>query len=97
MRDFLDFEKPLKELEERIEKCRKSGSEKKGMPRLIRMLQSSTHGNRLKSRVTRNGPQPLNILRLFSKILLNFMEIEISGMIKPLLVDLPHLKIAQFV
>ncbi len=39
MRDFLDFEKPLKELEERIEKCSKSGSEKKGMPRLIRMLQ----------------------------------------------------------
>ena len=40
MRDFLDFEKPLKELEERIEKCSKSGSEKKGMPRLIRMLQN---------------------------------------------------------
>ena len=40
MRDFLEFEKPLKELEERIEKCIKSGSEKKGMPRLIRMLQS---------------------------------------------------------
>ena len=39
MRDFLDFEKPLKELEERIEKCRKSGSDKKGIPRLIRMLQ----------------------------------------------------------
>jgi acetyl-CoA carboxylase carboxyl transferase subunit alpha len=40
MRDYLDFEKPLKELEERIEKCIKSGSEKKGMPRLIRMLQN---------------------------------------------------------
>ena len=39
MRNFLDFEKPLKELEERIEKCRKSGSDKKGIPRLIRMLQ----------------------------------------------------------
>lgn len=40
MREYLDFEKPLKELEERIEKVMKSGSEKKGMPRLIRMLQS---------------------------------------------------------
>ncbi|MDT7042056.1 acetyl-CoA carboxylase carboxyltransferase subunit alpha [Candidatus Nitronereus thalassa] len=39
MRDFLDFEKPLKELEERIEKVSKSSSEKKGVPRLLRMLQ----------------------------------------------------------
>jgi acetyl-CoA carboxylase carboxyl transferase subunit alpha len=40
MRDFLEFEKPLKELEERLEKLRKSGSERKALPRLIRMLQS---------------------------------------------------------
>ncbi len=39
MREFLDFETPLKELEERIEKVKKSGSEKKSVPRLIRMLQ----------------------------------------------------------
>ena len=39
MRDYLEFEKPLKELEERIEKVSKSGSDKKGVPRLIRMLQ----------------------------------------------------------
>ncbi len=39
MRDFLEFEKPLKELEERIEKVSKSSSEKKGVPRLLRMLQ----------------------------------------------------------
>ncbi len=39
MRDYLDFEKPLKELEERIEKVKRAGSEKKGVPRLIRMLQ----------------------------------------------------------
>ncbi len=40
MRDFLDFEKPLKELEERIEKLRKSSSEKTSVPRLIRILQT---------------------------------------------------------
>jgi len=40
MRDFLEFEKPLKELEERIEKVSKSSSGKKGVPRLLRMLQS---------------------------------------------------------
>lgn len=39
MRTFLDLEQPLKELEERIEKVRKSGSDKKSVPRLIRMLQ----------------------------------------------------------
>jgi len=39
MRDFLEFEKPLKELEERIEKVSKTSSEKKGVPRLLRMLQ----------------------------------------------------------
>jgi len=39
MREFLNFEKPLEELEERIEKITKSSSEKKGAPRLIRMLQ----------------------------------------------------------
>ncbi len=40
MRDFLEFEKPLKELEERIEKLKKSGSDRKAVPRLIRMLQT---------------------------------------------------------
>lgn len=40
MRDFLEFEKPLKELEERLEKLKKSGSERKAVPRLIRMLQT---------------------------------------------------------
>ena len=40
MRDFLEFEKPLKELEERLEKLKKSGSERKALPRLIRILQS---------------------------------------------------------
>ena len=39
MRDFLEFEKPLKELEERLEKLKKSGSERKALPRLIRILQ----------------------------------------------------------
>ena len=39
MRDFLEFEKPLKELEERLEKLKKSGSDRKGLPRLIRILQ----------------------------------------------------------
>ncbi len=40
MRDFLEFEKPLKALEERLEKLRKSGSETKATPRLIRILQA---------------------------------------------------------
>ncbi len=40
MRDFLEFEKPLKALEERIEKLMKSNSEKKSVPRLIRILQT---------------------------------------------------------
>lgn len=40
MRDFLEFEKPLKELEERLEKLKKSGSERKALPRLMRILQS---------------------------------------------------------
>ena len=40
MRDFLEFEKPLKEIEERLEKLKKSGSERKAVPRLIRMLQT---------------------------------------------------------
>lgn len=40
MRDFLEFEKPLKELEERLEKLKKSGSERKAVPRLIRILQA---------------------------------------------------------
>ena len=40
MRDFLEFEKPLKELEERIEKLKKSGGERKAVPRLIRILQA---------------------------------------------------------
>ena len=40
MRDFLEFEKPLKELEERLEKLKKSGSERRALPRLIRILQS---------------------------------------------------------
>ena len=31
MRDFLEFEKPVKELEERIEKLKKSGTEKKAV------------------------------------------------------------------
>ena len=39
MRDYLDFEEPLKELEGRIERVSKSGLEKRGVPRLIRMLQ----------------------------------------------------------
>ena len=38
MRDFLEFEKPLQELEERIEKLMKSGSDRKAVPRLIRIL-----------------------------------------------------------
>ena len=40
MRDFLEFEKPLKALEERIEKLLKLSSEKKSVPRLIRILQA---------------------------------------------------------
>ena len=40
MRDFLEFEKPLKELEERLEKLKKSGSDRKAVPRLIRMIQT---------------------------------------------------------
>ncbi len=40
MRDFLEFEKPLKDLEERIEKLLKSSSEKQSVPRLIRLLQT---------------------------------------------------------
>lgn len=40
MRDFLEFEKPLKELEERIEKLSKSSSDKKALPRLTRILQA---------------------------------------------------------
>ena len=40
MRDFLDFETPLKKLEERIEKISKSSSGQTGVSRLIRMLQS---------------------------------------------------------
>ena len=40
MRDFLEFEKPLKELEERLEKLKKSGSERKALPRLLRILQA---------------------------------------------------------
>lgn len=40
MRDFLEFEKPLKELEERIEKLSKTHSDKKAVPRLSRILQT---------------------------------------------------------
>ncbi len=40
MRDFLEFEKPLKALEERIEKLLKASSEKKSVSRLIRILQT---------------------------------------------------------
>lgn len=40
MRDFLEFEKPLKDLEERIEKLLKSHSGKKSVPRLVRILQT---------------------------------------------------------
>ncbi len=40
MRDFLEFEKPLKALEERIEKLLKSNAEKQSVSRLIRMLQT---------------------------------------------------------
>ena len=40
MRDFLEFEKPLKELEERIDKLSKTSSDKKAVPRLSRILQA---------------------------------------------------------
>ncbi|MEC4672653.1 MAG: acetyl-CoA carboxylase carboxyltransferase subunit alpha [Nitrospirota bacterium] len=40
MRDFLEFEKPLKELEERIDKLSKTSSDKKSVPRLSRILQA---------------------------------------------------------
>ena len=40
MRDFLEFEAPLKALEERIEKLTKSSSKKQSVARLIRLLQT---------------------------------------------------------
>lgn len=40
MRDFLEFEEPLKALEERIEKLTKSSSKKQSVARLIRLLRT---------------------------------------------------------
>lgn len=84
MRDFLEFEKPLKEIEERIEKLTKSGSEKKSVQRLIRMLKSrltkkelEVYGNLTSWQITQiaRHPQRPSILEFVDGFCQDFIEL----------------------
>lgn len=84
MRDFLEFEKPLKEIEERIEKLKKSGSKKKSVQRLLRMLGSrltkkelEVYGNLTswqKTQIARH-PQRPSILEFVNGFCQDFVEL----------------------